>query len=488
MNRRILPILSLTALMLASLWSGTALATGAVAQDGVSAQVETQNIPADEVLSLIVDEGQALKLPRPATSVFVANPEIADVQVKSGSMLYLFGSHVGETTFYAVDASDNVITSKHIVVGMNLGGLRRAIRQVTGDDRVQVSQVEDMIMLSGKVDNATTSQDVLTVASRYLPRSVRAESPDVATAGTFILNRMQIDGSNQVNIRVRVAEVSREAIKQLGIGSNASNPRLFGDLDMSFGFDSGVSLVGAAGSGGASTTWGATSLSTTLDALVTDGLATVLAEPNLTALSGETANFLAGGEFPIPIQNTDGSTTINYREFGVRLSFTPTVVNGDRISLRVRPEVSDRDDARSVDYGTGSIPGLITRRAETSVELGSGQSFAIAGMLQNNTSQDVSKFPGLGDIPVLGALFRSQRFQQNQTELVILVTPYLVKPVAANALQSPTDGFVPPNDVDRLLHGRLVSSAPTAAPVHNAESGESAADAGVVGPVGYVLQ
>lgn len=488
MKLKLLPALSLTAMMLVSLWSGSALSADAPVPAGEDVSAHARSIPADEVLSLIVDEGQALKLPRPASSVFVANPEIADVQVKSGSMLYLFGSHVGETTFYAVDSADNIITSKHIVVGMNLGGLRRAIHQVTGDDRVQVSQVEDMIMLTGKVDNATTSQDVLTVASRYLPRSVRSASPDDATAGTYILNRMQIDGSNQVNIRVRVAEVSREAIKQLGIGSNVSNPKLFGDVDMSFGFDSGVSLGGAAASAGASTAWGATSLSTTLDALVTDGLATVLAEPNLTALSGETANFLAGGEFPIPIQNTDGSTSINYREFGVRLAFTPTVVNGDRISLRVRPEVSDRDDARSVNYGTGSIPGLITRRAETSVELGSGQSFAIAGMLQNNSSQNVSKFPGLGDIPILGALFRSERFQQNQTELVILVTPYLVKPVASNALQAPTDGFVPPNDVDRLLHGRLVSSTPTPAPVHSAIASDSAADAGVVGPVGYVLQ
>jgi pilus assembly protein CpaC len=368
--------------------------------------------------------------------------------------------------------------------------LRRAIHQVTGDDRVQVQQVEDMLLLSGKVDNAATVQDVLTAASRYLPRSVRV-APDLTTAGTYILNRMEIDGSNQVNIRVRIAEVSRSAIKSLGITTHAANPTLFGDVDVAIGFDSTVAAAESLATGGISTMWGATTLSTALDALASDGLASVLAEPNLTALSGETANFLAGGEYPIPIvDSSSGVSTVNvqFREYGIRLAFTPTVTSGGRINLRVRPEVSELDNSTAVSFGTSFIPGLRTRRAETSVELGSGQSFAIAGLLKNDSSQDVSKYPGLGDIPILGALFRSERFQQDQSELVILVTPYLVKPVAANNLQSPTDGYVPPNDVDRHLHNRLVSTTPTPAPVHTAERGGSAADAGLVGPVGYVLQ
>lgn len=485
-------ILSLVVVLTASLWSGSVQATSvAVPVDGQSsAGAETHRVPDGEVLSLTVDEGQVIHLPRPATSVFVANPAIADVQVKSGALLYLLGAAVGQTSFYAVDAQDNVIVSKQIVVGMNLSGLRRAIHQVTGDDRVQVQQVEDMLLLSGKVNNAATVQDVLTAASRYLPRSVRA-APDAATAGTYILNRMEIEGSNQVNIRVRIAEVSRSAIKTLGLTSHVANPSLFGDVNVAIGFDPTVAAAESLATGGISTTWGATTLSTALDALASDGLATVLAEPNLTALSGETANFLAGGEYPIPIVNTasgSSTVTIEFREYGIRLAFTPTVTSGGRINLRVRPEVSELDNSTAVSFGSSFVPGLRTRRAETSVELGSGQSFAIAGLLKNDSSQDISKYPGLGDIPILGALFRSERFQQDQSELVILVTPYLVKPVAANALQSPTDGFVPPNDVDRHLHNRLVSGTPTPAPVHTAERGDSAAGAGLVGPVGYVLQ
>lgn len=488
MTYKFISALSLSALMVAALWSGAAQATGMDAvSGGAEPATEARAIPADEVMSLTVAEGQVLHLPREAVSVFVANPEIADVQVKSGSLLYLLGRRVGQTSFYAVDSDDKVVASRQIVVGMNLSGLRRSIRQVTGDDRVRVEQVEDMLLLSGRVGSATTAQDVVMVASRYLPSVVRTV-PNLTNAGDYIINRMQIDGSNQVNIRVRVAEVSREGVKRLGIGSSVENPNLFGDVDMAFGFDSGVTLAGAAGTAGLSTTWGATSLSTALDALVDEDMATVLAEPNLTALSGETANFLAGGEFPIPIVDSTGQVTVEFREFGIRLAFTPTVINGDRINLRVRPEVSDRDDSRAVNFGSGSIPGLLTRRAETSVELGSGQSFAIAGLLQNNTSQNIQKFPGLGDIPVIGALFRSQTFQQNESELVILVTPYLVKPVSANALQLPTDSFVPPNDVDRLLNNRFVSPAPAPAPVHIAEPAESAPASSLVGPVGYVLQ
>lgn len=188
---------------------------------------------------------------------------------------------------------------------------------------------------------------------------------------------------------------------------------------------------------------------------------------------------------------TSGSVTdvtVQFREFGVRLSFTPTIVNGNRINLRVRPEVSDRDDSRAVNFGAGSIPGLTTRRAETSVELGSGQSFAIAGLLQNSSTQTVQKYPGLGEIPVLGALFRSDRFRQNQSELVIVVTPYLVKPVSASQIASPTDGFVPPNDIDRWLNGRVNSERPTPAPVPTARRANSTAEGGLAGDVGYVLQ
>ena len=452
---------------------------------------ETRSVSATEVLSLLADEGQVLRLPRAATSVFVANPEIADIQVKSGSLLYIYGRKVGQTSFYAVDDADNVIASKTVIVGLNLGALRRAIRQITGTEGVQAQQVEDMILLSGAVDNASMAQDVVKVATRYLPRAAvegAAGTDQVALGQNYIINRLSYNGSNQVNIRVRVAEVSREATKTLGISSDVANPSLFGDVDMAFGFDSGVSFTGAASTASLGTTWGATSLTTALDALVEDGMATILAEPNLTSLSGETANFLSGGEIPIPLVDTDGNVTVEFKEFGVRLAFTPTIVNGSRINLRVQPEVSALDDASAVSFSGGTLPGLRTRKAETSIELGSGQSFAIAGLLQNDSAQNLSKFPGLGDIPVLGALFRSEQFRQNQSELVIIVTPYLVKPVSASAMMSPTDSFVPPNDVDRLLHARLDSATPTPARAQTAHTGTSPADGGLSGDIGYVLQ
>lgn len=479
-----LPVVLLAAPLMPAFASSEASMAGSKPAFSVEDAVPT------ETMSLAADEGRVLKLSSDATSIFVANNEVADVQIKSGKVLYIYGRRPGQTTFYAVDAADNVIVSRTVIVGLNLSALRNTIRKITGNDNVQVGQVEDMIVLSGQVENASVAQDLVKMATRYLPRQLIEDNQgDMVELGrNYVLNRMAVAGSNQVNIRVRIAEVAREATKTLGLNTNVANPDLFGDVDMSFGFDAGVSLAGAAGTGGLGTTWGATSITTALDALVEDGLATVLSEPNLTALSGETATFLAGGEFPIPVPNSDGDTTIEFREYGVRLSFTPTVLSGNRISMRVRPEVSDRDDSLAVSFSGGSIPGLRTRRTETSIELGSGQSFAIAGLIQNNTSQSQEKFPGLGDLPVIGALFRSDRFIHNQSELVIVVTPYLVKPVSANQVMLPTDGFVPPNDIDRWLNGRLNSEAPTPAAVPVSSRSKSAAGAGLVGDIGYELQ
>ena len=454
---------------------------------------ETTTISAKDEVQMLLDEGKVIKLPREATSVFVANPQVANVQVKSGTLIYVYAVGVGKTSFHAVDKNDNVIVSKTVVVGFDLGALRQTIRKITGGDSVKVSQVDDMILLTGSVENPTVGQDVVRAATRYLPDTVAASGNGAEyldAARQFVINRLEYTGSNQVNLRVRVAEVRREAIKVLGISANASNPRLFGDVDFSLGFEGQTpsGLSGSAGSAGLGTTWGATDLSLALDALVSDGLATILAEPNLTAMSGETASFLAGGEFPQPYLSDSDTVTVEYREYGVRLSFTPTVVNGSRINLRVAPEVSERDDSNTVTFYGGEFPGLVTRKAETSVELGSGQSFAIAGLLQNATAQNVDKFPGLGDLPVVGQLFRSESFRQNQSELVIIVTPYLVKPTSASQIAVPTDGFVPPNDVDRYLNGRFNSEVPTPEAVKTARPTTSPADGGLSGNVGYVLQ
>jgi len=210
----------------------------------------------------------------------------------------------------------------------------------------------------------------------------------------------------------------------------------------------------------------------------------VLAEPNLTALSGETASFLAGGEFPVPIDNDNDGLTIEFKAFGISLAFTPTVLSAERISLRVRPEVSDISEKGAININGLVIPALATRRAETTVELGSGQSFAIGGLLSTNIENAVSKFPGLGDLPVLGTLFRSQRFRSNETELVILVTPYLVRPVDEPVLAAPTDGYRAPTDIERILEGRLHSARLN--PGRGGPIGPEGQH--LTGPIGFVLE
>ncbi|MGI9435953.1 MAG: type II and III secretion system protein family protein, partial [Geminicoccaceae bacterium] len=225
------------------------------------------------------------------------------------------------------------------------------------------------------------------------------------------------------------------------------------------------------------------SVSTAIDALAQEGLVTVLAEPNLTALSGETASFLAGGEFPIPVAADGNDIKIEFKEFGISLAFTPTVLAQNRISLKVRPEVSELSSTGAITVNGLTVPALATRRAETTVELGSGQSFAVGGLLSNDIQNTVSKFPGLGDLPVLGTLFRSQRFQTKETELVILVTPYLVRPVTEPVLATPIDGYEAPSDIERILEGRLHRAR-----LHRGRGAPQGPDGQrLVGPIGFVL-
>ncbi|MEM9682481.1 MAG: type II and III secretion system protein family protein, partial [Pseudomonadota bacterium] len=295
----------------------------------------------------------------------------------------------------------------------------------------------------------------------------------------------------QVNIRVKIAEVSRSINKRIGfnwevIGQATSNWAL--------GFAVGSDIVreGAAfifpddNIDRVVSSFGNddVSVDTVIDLLDDEGLITTLAEPNLTAMSGETASFLAGGEFPIPIAQSDGVTTIQFRNFGIGLSFTPTILGQNRINLKVRPEVSQLSSAGAIQANGFNIPSLTTRRADTTVELGSGQSFAIAGLLENTTNQSLSDVPGIKEIPVLGALFRSDAFTRDESELMIVVTPYIVRPVSGR-LPLPTDNFVPPKDLERFLLGQTHVQQP--APKSTGPLDRSGRP-GVSGPAGFVLQ
>lgn len=423
-------------------------------------------------INVEISRGALIRLPVPADTVFVANPDIADIQVKSPRTIYLFGKKAGETVLYAVDSDDNVLLNSRVKVTHNLAAFRAAIRSAAPTSGVDVATVGDALVISGDVGSAVQAENVRRLAARFAPGE------------GAVVNQMRVTAPNQINLRVRIAEVSRETLKQFGINWDS----VLSVGGFTFGLFTGTPLVGASSNllfGGFKS--GSVDINGLIDALANENLITVLAEPNLTAMSGETANFLAGGEFPVPVAQggaNAGAITIEFKKFGVGLAFTPTVLENGRVNLKVRPEVSQLSTVGGIQTDTGlRVPGLTTRRAETTVELGSGQSFAIAGLLQNNSTQDDNKVPFLGDVPILGALFKSDRYRRNETELVIVVTPYLVKPVSANAIALPTDGFVPPTDGQRILFGSTQQQGmPESARVTRGPDGNA-----LVGPAGFQL-
>ena len=430
-------------------------------------------------ISLEAAKGELVRLDRAAATVFVAEPEIADVQVKSPRLIYVFGKKPGETTLYAVDENEHVLMSRNVVVSHNLSRLKEAISELIPDARIDVRSVEGNIVLSGDAATATEVAD----ARRLARRLVHDEES--------LIMRVGVTAPNQVQLRVRVAEVSRDILKTLGFNWDA----VIRAGSFAVGLATGTPAAGAlAGSlltrnNGTNSLFGSlktgnVDINGVVDALNTEGLISILAEPNLTAVSGEQATFLAGGEFPVPVPDQDGRVTISFKQFGVSLAFMPVISGDNHISLKVAPEVSQLTNTGAVNLNGFQVPALSTRRAQTTVELGSGQSFVIAGLLQNSLTQDLSKMPGLGELPVLGALFRSDRFRRNETELVIIVTPYIVRPVSAPMLASPNDGLRPPSDADRVFYGR--TNGVRAGRPSNGPAGSNGQ--GLVGPVGYVLE
>ncbi len=437
---------------------------------GPAAAAEVVNAEG-ESLRIARNQGVLVRMDSAVDSVFVADAAIADVQVKSPRLVYVFGNEVGETTLFAVNANDEVVVSRRLAVHHDLAGLRRALAELEPTQSISARAVQGAVVLTGRVSSSAVAEDARRVAALY------AEEEKV-------INRLRITQPTQVNLRVRVAEVDRTLSKDLGVRWN--NLRLGTDDAISF---SGGALTDAAGSFLTRLTGSTGDLSADvlIDALAEENLVTVLAEPNLTAVSGETANFLAGGEFPIPVSGDEDSIEIEFKEFGVRLEFTPTILDERRISLKVAPEVSELDFASAVDIFADSnvrVPAIATRRAKTTVELASGQSFAIAGLLQNTSTQTISNLPGLGDLPVLGALFRSNSFQRGETELAIIVTPYIVQPSSDDRMALPTDGLTPPNDIERILFGRMYGER--AAERRAAEAKLSSQE--LAGPVGFMLE
>ncbi len=466
------------ALLMAQCLALSSLGGIAWAQENASS---TQLTRASETYNLEVRRGTVVRLPRPAASVFVADPEVADVQAQSSTLVYVFGRRAGTTSVYAVDADGNVLFERDVVVSHSISALQRLIDQMAPDALVSARSLENGILIEGQVANGAQAADIASLATTYLGED------------ETLINRLDVVEPTQVSIHVKVAELSREVVKLFGINLDAA----FETGNFVYGFSTGrpflpgVPLVDEAGT--ANSVVGTYEnngniVNGMVDLLEREGLITVLAQPNLTAQSGETASFLAGGEFPIPIAQDDNEITIEFKEFGVSLAFTPTVLNKNRISLKVRPEVSELSDQGAIRLGELIIPALKVRRAETTIELGTGQSFAIGGLISNNTRSSVEKVPGVGDVPVLGTLFRSSRFQRNETELVIIVTAYLVNPVNdRNRLRTPLDGLQIASDLERILQGRLIRTRDPETTAPSSTNETSAEGSHLVGPAGFML-
>ncbi|MHA7819226.1 MAG: type II and III secretion system protein family protein [Erythrobacter sp.] len=448
--------------------------------------------PSQEIV-ISIGRGELVTVPGAMTDVFVANETVADVQIKSQRQLYVFGRAGGETTIYASNARGDVIFSANIRVGSNIGSVDQMLALAMPEANVSVATMgTNTVLLTGTVGAPEDAAEA--------ERLVQAFLGD----GANVISRLKTATPLQVNVKVTFAEVSRSLVRAIGgnlttIDGTSGSTFLGGvgtgrNLPGESGFNTGGPLSVGPGAGAVTQTRfvrditgaivtdangvplvetidgtavqtggnGGTTISGlgrlfgldvlgALDLSERLGLITTLSEPNLTALSGETATFLAGGEFPIPISQGLGNVSIEYKQFGVSLAYTPFVLANGRISMRVRPEVSELSTQGSITLNGFQVPALTTRRTETTIELGSGQSFMIAGLMSSNAQNALDKAPGLGDVPILGNLFRSRDFRRGETELVIIVTPYLVQPVNARDIRLPTDGFHAANELEQFI-------------------------------------
>ena len=433
---------------------GTALAASTAAGLATTvpfpASAQPAVAPVNDI-TLSVGTGRLVRLGGTMTDLFVANDSIADVQVRSPTQIYIFGKAAGSTTLYATDRAGRILYSATVRVGQNLGSVDELLDMAMPEADIQATPLSGLVLLTG-----TVAQPADAAEAERLVQSFVGE-------GTQVVSRLRTATPQQVMLKVTIAEVSRSLTRDFGVNLQAAaNGFLFG-RGRDFISNAG-DIVGGEGSIVAA---GGNLFGLNVDGAVdlneNNGLVTILAEPTLTALSGETASFLAGGEFPIPVSQSLGAVTIEYKQFGVGLAFSPIVLENGRISMRVRPEVSELSSEGSITLNGFEVPSLVTRRSETTVELGSGQSMVIAGLLRNSGNNSIERTPFLGRLPIIGALFRSNNFRRNESELVVVVTPYLVRPVNASQIALPTDGYRHAGDPERILEGEE----------HQGRSGES---------------
>jgi pilus assembly protein CpaC len=434
--------------------------------------VATRDASTHQRLTLGLNKAAVVQLDQDARDVLVSNPDMVDAVVRTPRRIFLLANKVGQTNAFFFDSAGKQILTLDIRVEKDVVDLTSLMKASLPNSAIQAQAMNDNVVLTGSVSSALESSRAADLAARFTgdPKKV--------------VNMISIAGGQQVMLKVRIAEMDRNIAKQFGLNLSAAKI-VGGSTPIAASTANQFALVGKALSDLSGTQVGQVcspgstnnnpfgtllnggsclihnNVQGQLQALERVGLVHMLAEPNLTAVSGETAKFLAGGEFPVPVsRDRDGNVTVEFKQFGVGLSFTPVVVAPGRVSLQLSSEVSELSNTGSFTMANGTsqgltIPALTVRRTATTIELPSGGSFAVAGLMQHNTKQVIDGFPGVKDLPVLGALFRSRDFADDQTELVVLVSAYMVEPTSEAALAAPTDGFVPPTDPETLLLGRL---------------------------------
>jgi pilus assembly protein CpaC len=453
-----------------------ALAVAAIPGDSLAAD----NAP----IVIGLGKSKLVELPSPYTDVMIADPKTADIVPLNNHSIYVVGKAMGSTALTVYGAGRRVIYSSDILVSADLDNLKSRLHEVLPrETNISVSTANQSIMLSGTVSSPAALQQILTLADTYDPGKV--------------VNMMSVQGTQQVMLSVRFVEMQRTTAKDLRLNMTANVP---GAGNPSVTVQTGDTVFSAThdvtksfGFGALAWGLGGGDLTFLFDALEQKGIVKTLAEPNLVAMSGDTANFLAGGEFPIPIsQTTSGGSgslptiTVEFKQFGISLAFTPTILQDGLINMVVNPEVSAIDPTVSVQLGNIVVPGIKVRRAHTTVELRDGESFTVAGLLSDAYKSDIRQYPFLGDLPIIGTLFRSTAYQQDQTELVIVVTPHLVTP-KRGPTATPIDSFVPPSDFELFLFGNLRGKSANLKPEDRALMSADPGKGGLDGPYGHVL-
>ncbi|MEZ5690156.1 MAG: type II and III secretion system protein family protein [Rickettsiales bacterium] len=431
-----------------------------------------------------ISRSSVVVMPGVAKEVVVANPDIADVHVNNENTITVIGKLAGKTNIRVFSGSGKLLQTLNVSVGYDLPAIRHALKKFIPDETIGVEMINTSVALTGYVRNNSSVDRALKIVQEYITNASgvqkgqgdqKNKSKDATEGSAYpkIMNMLKLVSGQQVMIRVRVAEVNRDALKRLGVDPQA----VFNSGNFAFSGALGTATEGiTAGStaawrilddqyrGTGFLRWNGSdrSLGAAINMLERDGLVKTLAEPNLVAVSGEEAEFLAGGEIPVvaPSSATPGSpvsVTVEYKPIGVSVKFTPDILSENRIRMKVQPEVSEVSDADAVLLSGFRVPSISTRRAKTVVELAPGESFMIAGLLKDETRSSIDQLPGIKEVPVLGALFRSTEFQRNESELVIAVTPYIVDPLKSSDVKLPTDDFRPASQMEMFFYGALGS-------------------------------